>query len=361
MQRRKFGLDLMRAVAVLLVLLAHTIHLVMPADEALPVSRMLGTVGVEIFFVLSGFLIGGILIKDREKPGPWVVNFWIRRWFRTIPNYYLVLGISVLAAWLSGEPPIGTAKLASFLVFLQNAATVHPPFFEVAWSLSIEEWFYLSSPVVLLIVSRTVPGKRAVLVTALAFVVGCLLARTAFAVTRPLSWDGAVRKLMPLRLDAIAWGVLAAYLRRWHIEAWRARRRTAFAVGSVIAGAALYWYATTALIGPADFAMRTVFFTVLSFGIVLALPLLSRLECRSIVVTDAVTWVSLTSYSVYLTHTLVVTAIENGMGGGRLAFVAAWVATFVIGSAQYSLFEKRMTALRDRFEEPRDVAISAHQ
>ncbi|HTV42772.1 MAG TPA: acyltransferase family protein [Candidatus Sulfotelmatobacter sp.] len=105
LKERYFGPDLIRALAIVLVLLSHTV----PGGTEFPalgVARYyLGLLGVEIFFVLSGFLIGGILIdelySDRLESISGTVSFWRRRWFRTLPNYYLFLAIIILQERLS--------------------------------------------------------------------------------------------------------------------------------------------------------------------------------------------------------------------------------------------------------------------
>ncbi len=153
--QRVFGLDLMRAAAILIVVDAHA-TIALKNYYAGAFWHHLLPDGVELFFVLSGFLIGGILIRTYEKEGRFdgrlLLNFWTRRWFRTLPNYYLVLlGLIVftlLRAWRSGLPhtlpPTGT--LATYFVFGQNFARDVSPFFPETWSLAIEEWSYLTLP-----------------------------------------------------------------------------------------------------------------------------------------------------------------------------------------------------------------------
>ncbi|RYE13802.1 MAG: hypothetical protein EOP34_08005 [Rickettsiales bacterium] len=81
---RSFGLDLARAIAIGLVLMSHFGHNALDA---------LGFWGVELFFALSGFLIGQILWRNFSQTDNWsgkqILNFWQRRWWRTLPNYYL--------------------------------------------------------------------------------------------------------------------------------------------------------------------------------------------------------------------------------------------------------------------------------
>src|SRR5258708_1726234 len=95
--KRIYGLDILRAIAILLVLYSHSI----PFLSGIFSSKLLSLPiidGVSIFFVLSGFLIGGILIKIIEKEGVskvGLLNFWIRRWMRTLPLYYFVLTLLI--------------------------------------------------------------------------------------------------------------------------------------------------------------------------------------------------------------------------------------------------------------------------
>ena len=106
-ERRAFGPDLIRATAITLVLVAHTF----PGKQFSIVSWgrvYFGHLGVELFFLLSGYLIGGILLKELfshrlETPGD-LFRFWKRRWFRTLPNYYLFLLIFLLIAHVRHEP-----------------------------------------------------------------------------------------------------------------------------------------------------------------------------------------------------------------------------------------------------------------
>src|SRR5262245_39179853 len=95
---RVFGLDVLRAAAVSMVLVAHARYLVMPLLPSAACLSIFGFLGVELFFVLSGFLIGGIILRTfPEVPRlPTLGHFWIRRWFRTLPNYYLFLALNAL-------------------------------------------------------------------------------------------------------------------------------------------------------------------------------------------------------------------------------------------------------------------------
>jgi len=90
--KRVFGLDILRALAIMFVVAGHGSTLLPPKIGN--ISNLFIFDGVSIFFVLSGFLIGGIFIKLIEENGietSVLKNFWVRRWFRTLPNYFLIL------------------------------------------------------------------------------------------------------------------------------------------------------------------------------------------------------------------------------------------------------------------------------
>ena len=141
--RRIFGLDAMRAAAILMVLVSHT----WPSEKATNWGYVFGVLGVEMFFILSGFLIGGILLRlaNTGRLQTWhdLVRFWRRRWYRTLPNYYLFLFLQMAwRAWVLGYPGVLSLDW-QYIVFAQNLTDGPSFFFPETWSLSIEEWFYL--------------------------------------------------------------------------------------------------------------------------------------------------------------------------------------------------------------------------
>lgn len=240
---RHAWLDLCRALAILLVLLSHGRFFLNPVFPAADAFRFGGFLGVELFFVLSGFLIGGILIgkaSDRAREDrPWLQAFYARRWFRTLPNYYLFLAINVLLVWI-GLRPGPLAEAWRYAVFIQNLFWPSPAFFAEAWSLAVEEVFYLLFPLCLLALARVAgwSPRRAILPTALAVVVLSLLARLLVA-DSVASWDDGIRKVVFLRLDALMFGVLLAW---WH---GRPGEHT-WAHGALVSGALVLFVASAA-------------------------------------------------------------------------------------------------------------------
>ncbi|WP_145929041.1 acyltransferase family protein, partial [Termitidicoccus mucosus] len=128
--RRNANLDLLRAAAIVAVVFFHVCQM-----SPVPLTRLMnvasfGQYGVDLFFVLSGWLIGGLYWKEYNKFGNIDIGrFWLRRWLRTIPPYLIALLLSWLAVWMSREEPFDLG----YLIFIQNYYD-NIPFFLVSWS-----------------------------------------------------------------------------------------------------------------------------------------------------------------------------------------------------------------------------------
>ena len=137
---RSLGLDLLRAIAILLVIVCHFSGYAAPAfgyTQTLPII-LVGHLGVALFFVLSGFLIGGMLADIAEQgptPQSWAI-FMTRRVMRTMPAYFLWV-VLLIACKPSGQ---WQPYLAQYLTFTQNLSWPMPPsgWFAVSWSLAVE-------------------------------------------------------------------------------------------------------------------------------------------------------------------------------------------------------------------------------
>ncbi|MEO1129642.1 MAG: acyltransferase [Planctomycetota bacterium] len=222
-------LDGLRGIAILLVLIYHCT--VMPAnnwlDKAFVYTAHLGWSGVDLFFVLSGFLITGILL-DSKGGAAFFRNFYARRVLRIFPLYYGVVVFSLVLLPMVGQMldnPTVQQKLDNFgridgdewwyWLHLSNYAIAQAQTFrhgilDISWSLSIEEQFYLVWPTVVFFLSR-----RNLLWTCLAIIIGAMAFRTWLMLSgghfgHPIS----VYVLTPSRMDGLALGAaLAALLR----------------------------------------------------------------------------------------------------------------------------------------------------
>jgi peptidoglycan/LPS O-acetylase OafA/YrhL len=203
-------LDVCRAIAIILVLLSHGRGLLLPAIPEAQLLKFGGFLGVEVFFVLSGFLIGRILIRrssENVSSRRWVPAFWGRRWLRTYPNYllFLLLNLLVINSWR----PVVQPDLFRYLTFTQNLWHGHPSFFAEAWSLTIEEIFYFLAPLLMLCMGQRKPVK-ALFSAMILLLISSLILRTWVAATNPELTFNQIRSTASLRLDSIMVGVLAA-------------------------------------------------------------------------------------------------------------------------------------------------------
>jgi len=219
--KRNFGLDFIRALAISLVVISHTSLLIFPKSNHIILTfiKTLGAIGVDLFFVLSGFLIGGIILKlinkNKFNSGD-LINFWIRRLFRTLPNYYLILIINIgIFLCLKESLP---QNIDSYFLFLQNFSNPHPNFFTEAWSLSVEEYAYLLVPLTLYFClsffKNTDRNKLFLYVTVILILVFLGIKINYFYtahINTYTEWSASFRKVVVYRMDAIYVGFLVIY------------------------------------------------------------------------------------------------------------------------------------------------------
>lgn len=210
---------------------------------ALLLFRQIGWVGVDVFFVLSGFLITGILLDAKAER--YYRNFYIRRSLRIFPLYFAT--ITVVLAWMlianDGEDYtslIGTWGSPLWLyAFLGNVKTavsgVAPPFvFVPLWSLHVEEQFYLIFPFVVRRLRRETLFKTLVVLVIAAPVIRCLL----WSYDRTNPWLQYM--LLPSRMDGLALGALIAL--RMRMGAWHVPKRALGAAGLLLLAASCAWF-----------------------------------------------------------------------------------------------------------------------
>ena len=217
-QERIIGLDLLRSLAILWVVYGHGLWILPESyHQIYHKLYLINLDGVSIFFMLSGFLIGGILLKIihyKDLGRKELFDFWMRRWFRTIPTYFVLL----ISLWLYYQfigISIPIRDLLHYFTFTQNFYSSHPDFFPEAWSLAVEEWFYLLFPFLYFLFYQWSKQKDILfLFITLLFILFPLVLRIVkyepgLAITE---FDLEFRKIVLLRLDSIMYGVLAAYL-----------------------------------------------------------------------------------------------------------------------------------------------------
>lgn len=366
-EERIFGLDMLRFCAILLVLISHGRHLLHPIFESTDFMSIGGYWGVELFFVLSGFLIGGILIKNYEKEERFnmdsVLYFWKRRWFRTLPNYYLILLVNILVAIFIGRFDFSDWRYYSFLIFFQNFISEHPSFFGEAWSLAVEEWFYISFPIILLICTFLFPSwfkkQNKILLCILLVFFFCLLMKIAIVINYNPHWDDGIRKIVPLRLDSILIGVLFSWFKFYYPCYFDKHKRIMLLLSFLlIISSAFYYYVDINNKGleVVSFFGKTFYFnlTSISFGFLLPFFSADRKKKPKGFFRKWTTIISLVSYSMYLIHFSFILRLMGFFAKYNTTIISSlllygfyFCCTLFLSVLLYKYFEKPMTQLRE--------------
>lgn len=353
---------MLRAMAIISVVVAHaSTHL---SPEAAKWSNFFLLEGVSVFFVLSGFLIGGIFIKQFEATPiniKSMMSFWIRRWIRTIPNYLLIL-LLLIVIFNYKYHTTGTSQLASYFFFTQNLAWPHPSFFAEAWSLCVEEWFYLSLPILVYVLVKT--GKLSIR-TAIPLV--CLLLGGISFYSRYVKYlhlpdldsmavDQHIRKQVITRLDNLVFGVLAAFVQYYYYRWWIRYKNPLLLLSGLI-------YVMIKLNGLVDTGQIT-FYQVLfhqtdtALLTVFALPFLSEYKTGKGFIYRCITHISLISYSMYLINLSLVqlTIMQyvqwpNFVDSNTISilnYVSFWLLTLLLATLLYRYYEKPIMDMRNK-------------
>ena len=364
-QNRIFGLDVIRTIAILLVLTSHSTLLIFPENNniSLTAIRFFGTIGVDLFFVLSGYLIGSLILKQirAEKTAfKDFLYFWIRRWFRTLPNYFLILIFNVLLFYVLYNTVI--ENVGYFIVFLQNFAAPYPDFFTEAWSLSIEEYAYIIGPLllyVLLLLLKNTSKDKLFLFMTLTIILVMTYFRMCYHNNHNLdsfeAWSHSVRKVVIYRIDSIYYGFIGAYISMHFSSIWQNYKKTFFNIGILIF-LATHIFIIVYNANPIDFPLfyNIFYLPLISISLLLLFPVFSNWKKGSIL-KKQITYTSILSYGVYLiNYSLILLTIqyfvdiENASIFMKLILlVLYWTVTFYLSYLLYRYFEKPMTDLRD--------------
>ena len=209
--KRSAALDALRALAVLLVLGRHFPE--PPPGAALPawmdVWQRGGWIGVDLFFVLSGFLVSGLLFREYRRFGEIRYgHFLARRGFKIYPAFYVMFAVVLLYAGHMGRVFVGWPIVSSEALFVQNYG---PALFPHTWSLAVEEHFYLLLPLLLLAVRGRKDAPFANLPRL--FIVVAVLALAGRIATAQMLDFRLKTHLFPthLRLDSLLFGVLLSW------------------------------------------------------------------------------------------------------------------------------------------------------
>jgi peptidoglycan/LPS O-acetylase OafA/YrhL len=376
------ALDGVRGLAILMVMALHFVGGVPPAgriEDVIVGVTNYGSYGVELFFVLSGFLITGILFDARNDPY-YFRNFYMRRVLRIFPLYYGVLALVFFAAPLI---PLFRGPTLDYLVERQAWAWLYAVNIYIAkngqwsfsyldhfWSLAIEEHFYLFWPLVVFALARRPRGLIAV---SLMIALGAMLARLTGSLMG-LSW-WTTYTLTPFRLDGLALGGFIAVTVRQPGGLERLARALPLAAAAIggLTAATFVW---TRLVSREGLEM------VLPVRAALILLLLACLLLWALIAPErsgtsrffrsrAMVFLGTYSYGLYVYHHFISYYLTSNRTdlklanwlGSHLAALALQAAlgisaSLAVAYLSYELFEKRFLRMKRRFATAKEPAPS---
>jgi peptidoglycan/LPS O-acetylase OafA/YrhL len=306
-KERIFGLDVIRATVVFFVALHHLSPLV-----ALPgwLGRLstLGSLGVELLFVLSGFLLGQTLLRTIHENHllTWKKAFSLltKRWRRIVPAYYFFFFITAAAF-----PPFfrQITHHLQYFFFLQNFAWKMPGFYFQTWALGILEFFYvlftLSIFLCYKICRQLLPSFF--ICISLFWLLPFLLRAACLPLLGPAEFQATIRPLVIYRLDAPVAGVIMAVLLREFPHVWNGVRRHSWIGLSLFAGTVAYYLADFPFLYTNHW-LEILFYPAVCATFALTLPILWAWKENPSLPGRAISLVSKASYSLYISHVIAI-------------------------------------------------------
>lgn len=355
----------MRATAILMVVIGHCVWIVPERDSFIHQLLVLsGFFGVEIFFVLSGFLIGKILYQlylNSDFSLATVFYFLKRRWFRTLPNYFLVLVLNLLIASIVGYAALSWWK---YFFFWQNLHTTMLPFFPESWSLSVEEFAYLTLPFFLLISGSFIKPKNKSLFflgSVLVLIVIFFCAKIGYHITTQnttlTQWNLSLKAVVIYRLDSIFIGVLCSWLFYQFELLWKKYQVLVMGIGTLL------FFFQFFVIGYLGWGIEThpwlwnvIYLPLLSVAVACFLPFLSEWKSSHLFWEKPIVWLSKISYSMYLLHYSVILLLMkqylsyDAQDAFQIAlFILGYFSiTLILSSLLYRFYELPLMNLRDK-------------
>lgn len=297
-------LDILRAISVIWVLFHHAhFHFVMKEynfgyfDFIIHRLAEIGILGVDIFFVISGFLITGLLKDDFLNGQTRIRRFYARRFFKIIPQYLSLLFVAlIMLAVFFPDGYIKPIEILAYLGLFQNYLTFQMPIVAHTWSIAIEEHFYLAYPLLLWIIGKLTPKRDARFIGLLILLVAFLILGN---VLRFFGLEGEfTRQQTHVRFDALVFGCIIRLLEPWIIKGQSKIMGCLFFFLSVIfyymlfIGFSSNWYSFTASYVAAGLLIITSLKRFKPF---------TDLEQNKVLI-----WIGKNSYGIYLWHYIVI-------------------------------------------------------
>jgi len=341
-------LDGLRGISILLVFIHHFYHPLLPG----------GFLGVDIFFVLSGFLITSLLLEEWDRHGSVSLkNFYIRRGFRLMPAVFLLIFLlAAYAVFFLNKAAADRAFQGIWLTlsytsnwfYAFGAASADNPL-GITWSLAIEEQFYFFFPLLLAAVLRSGIKRSAIILGSVALILVVSVNRALLAVhevpTQRLYYASDTRA------DALLLGCLTAFLVGWNLLPLK-RFETSFKAIAVLALAFLSFMVMTA--SSSDAILYQGVYVLIEMSIALVLIAVVALRWKLPVMaprSPPLVWLGSVSYGLYLWHWPIRYFVYDKqlLPPSYFHLAAAIVLSFLFTACSFYCVERPFLKLKDRF------------
>jgi len=354
-RERQPGLDLLRALAIIVVVIYHAGIMGFPLPGRV---HRFGWIGVDLFFVLSGYLIGGQLLAPLARGQRINLGrFFARRALRILPAYVVILTIYVFLPSWREYPEM--SSIWKFLISVQNIGLHGGTAFSHAWSLAVEDQFYLCLPFILLFVNR---WRRAAMIVPCVIVLGGIALRAFLAHENPAADFGVSFRGFQTwiyyptwtRLDPLVFGVALAAIEKFRPQWWQ--RLMNFAVWLWLPGLALIVYGLW--LGEGEYLNISAAiwqFPLIALGMaaLLVCAVSPRLPFRRVAIPGAA-FIASIAYSAYLIQKLIIHFVAQFCGTHNIALTSApalllvQVCVYAGGTLLFLAIERPFLQLRHR-------------
>jgi peptidoglycan/LPS O-acetylase OafA/YrhL len=332
---RNSSIDFFRALAIIGVVVYHF-------NGLLP----FGYIGVDLFFVISGFLIGSMLIKS-VKQGNAIsfFKFFTQRAFKIWPSYYAFLLIGSVAAWLMyhnthQELIIPSDQYLRYIFFYVNYTSNEVWSFAHLWSLCVEEHFYILLPLLLIIIQKFVPYQWLLTASVILVIIsGILFKIWVLYYTHSKDTYSATHN----RIDALAWGVLLSIIKLYYPDTLQNKifqKAGVFSGIVILVGACIYFHH-----GASVFFQKSMFHSVVPFSFFL---LMGGAYYWNFSFLTPLRIIAYYSYNWYLWHPLLVVFIAQKFGKGNDALLLFVLITFILAVIFTVLVEEPFLRWRNK-------------
>jgi len=378
--KRIYSLDILRGLAIALVLIRHA-----PVESAFSdnifksafhLLYQIGWTGVDLFFVLSGYLISGLLFKEFDRTGKLdIPRFWLRRGFKIWPSYFFTYGLLVLASFaakiVSGKPERAITQVREELpnfVFIQNyfSPDIRWPH---SWSIAVEEHFYFALPILLYLLfiknRKQDPARqnkfKGFLLLGMLLCAAVLAMRLFLVSTGQTAWQSYYYPTH-FRMDSLCCGVLIGYLHRYHATWFKnAGKFWPYLLLLVPLGLSLsIFYPLES--STATFTYGFTIFYIVYGGLVLLAanyPDFGKTGAKILVWPSwALATMGVYSYTIYLAHSVVYklgrldllrNALKDSIWADTFLTLLFWALSIGIGILISHLIERPFLILRDKW------------